>query len=322
MIAPGKNKALHGLYRDTLLMEKLGPSFVEDAFRAAHAADPAAELIYNDYNVIDGDDKADRMYEMVRGLLRKGVPVHVVGFQTHVKGSEVENRGDMARARSASAGQPSRHALTTGPLRAPAGGLGAQGEEQLEPLRRARPQAHPLGDRHACARLARGKQSNTAAHRLPRAARRRAVAPGDGGDHLLGLHRQVLLDPLPVPPLCRRQTPARSKTLSDAMPPSRFGADEPLLLDDEYGLKPAYMGCSDGALDALLAVRCFDGCAQQLWHGRQETCSDPRCQGCAACSPPSAPSTPPPPTPPPSTSPRWVVTYIGCFVNEGARTCP
>ncbi|EOD34848.1 hypothetical protein EMIHUDRAFT_228116 [Emiliania huxleyi CCMP1516] len=61
----------------------------------------------------------------------------------------------------------------------------------------------------------------------------------------------------------------------------RFGADEPLLLDNEYGLKPAYMGCSDGALDALLAVRCFDG-----------------------------------------TSPRWVVTYIGCFVNEGARPCP
>jgi len=98
----------------------------------------------------------------------------------------------------------------------------------------------------------------------------------------------------------------------------RFGADEPLLLNDEYGLKPAYMGCSDGALDALLAVRCFDGCAQHLWRGIHETCSDPRCQGCAACSPPSAPSTPPPPTPPPSPSPRWVVTYIGCFVNEGA----
>ena len=246
-------------YRNSLLMRTLGPDFIEAAFRAAHDADPSADLIYNDYNVIDGGDKADRMYEMVRGLLRKGVPLHVVGFQTHVKGPELEIDGWMSQA----AANLKRFA-----------DLGLKITLSEIDMRVS---GWPASER-------RWRQRNAYRALLAMAL----VQPKMEGLTFWGFTDQ------------------------HSWIHYEFGADEPLLLDEEYRLKPAYHGCCDGALDALLAVRCFDGCAQQLWHGRHETCSDPRCQGCAACSPPSAPSPPPP----------GVVTYIGCFVNEGARPCP
>jgi endo-1,4-beta-xylanase len=72
-------------YRDNSPFIKLiGPEFIEIAFRTAHAADPDAKLYYNDYNVEGINGKSDAMYEMAKGLLAKGVPIHGVGFQTHV----------------------------------------------------------------------------------------------------------------------------------------------------------------------------------------------------------------------------------------------
>jgi endo-1,4-beta-xylanase len=61
--------------------------WIEDAFRAAHAADPDAKLFYNEY----GDEglngwghKSDYTYALVKQLLADGVPVHGVGMQMHV----------------------------------------------------------------------------------------------------------------------------------------------------------------------------------------------------------------------------------------------
>jgi len=63
----------------------LGPTFVDDAFRAAHEADPAAQLFYNDYELEDpGTAKAEAVYQMVRRLKAAGVPIGGVGFQMHV----------------------------------------------------------------------------------------------------------------------------------------------------------------------------------------------------------------------------------------------
>jgi endo-1,4-beta-xylanase len=61
----------------------LGPEYVEMAFRWAHEADPDARLFYNEYGAEGATAKADRMYELVRGLRERGVPIHGVGFQTH-----------------------------------------------------------------------------------------------------------------------------------------------------------------------------------------------------------------------------------------------
>jgi endo-1,4-beta-xylanase len=63
----------------------LGPSFLEDAFRAAHDADPDALLYYNDYDAdAAGTPKSDAVYALVRDLKDKGVPIHGVGLQMHL----------------------------------------------------------------------------------------------------------------------------------------------------------------------------------------------------------------------------------------------
>ncbi|MES1164226.1 MAG: endo-1,4-beta-xylanase [Verrucomicrobiota bacterium] len=63
----------------------LGPTFLDDAFRAAHEVDPAALLFYNDYEIEwGGTAKAESAFELVQQLRARGVPIHGVGLQMHV----------------------------------------------------------------------------------------------------------------------------------------------------------------------------------------------------------------------------------------------
>jgi len=63
----------------------LGPTFIDEAFRLAHAADPAAELIYNDYEIEGGDTpKGEAAYALCKRLKESGVPITGIGFQMHV----------------------------------------------------------------------------------------------------------------------------------------------------------------------------------------------------------------------------------------------
>lgn len=67
----------------------LGPSFVEIACRAAHAADPHAVLCYNDYG-LEGDDETSRakrmaILAMLGGLRQRGVPIGGLGLQSHLR---------------------------------------------------------------------------------------------------------------------------------------------------------------------------------------------------------------------------------------------
>jgi endo-1,4-beta-xylanase len=68
--------------RQTPWLAAIGPDYIEIAFRAAHAADPNAILIYNDYN-LDSVNKREAVYHMIKELLEKGVPIHGVGMQAH-----------------------------------------------------------------------------------------------------------------------------------------------------------------------------------------------------------------------------------------------
>src|SRR3569623_888367 len=63
----------------------LGPSFIDDAFRAAHQADPDAQLFYNDYEIEGtGPPKSDAAIALVNSIKEGGVPIHGVGLQMHV----------------------------------------------------------------------------------------------------------------------------------------------------------------------------------------------------------------------------------------------
>lgn len=63
-------------------LKAIGEDYIEQAFRAAHKADPDAILIYNDYNIELGY-KRPRALRVLKSLIAKGVPIHAVGIQCH-----------------------------------------------------------------------------------------------------------------------------------------------------------------------------------------------------------------------------------------------
>ncbi|MFD9568717.1 endo-1,4-beta-xylanase [Streptomyces sp. NPDC059982] len=72
-----------GARRDSNL-QRTGNDWIEVAFRTARAADPAAKLCYNDYNVENWTwAKTQAVYSMVRDFKQRGVPIDCVGFQSH-----------------------------------------------------------------------------------------------------------------------------------------------------------------------------------------------------------------------------------------------
>ncbi|WP_449062491.1 endo-1,4-beta-xylanase, partial [Planomonospora algeriensis] len=74
----------NGSLRNSFWYQKLGESYIADAFRYAKAADPDAKLCINDYNVEGVNAKSTAMYNLVRTLRAQNVPVDCVGFQSHL----------------------------------------------------------------------------------------------------------------------------------------------------------------------------------------------------------------------------------------------
>ena len=82
--------------RDTVYLRKLGPSYIAEAFRIAHEADPEALLIYNDYGGEGLGRKSDDVYALVQGLARQGVPIGGVGLQMHLDAASRPATADIA----------------------------------------------------------------------------------------------------------------------------------------------------------------------------------------------------------------------------------
>jgi len=57
--------------------------YVEKAFRAAHGANPDAELILNEYYTIARPEDRERFYQLVEELKRRGTPISGLGIQAH-----------------------------------------------------------------------------------------------------------------------------------------------------------------------------------------------------------------------------------------------
>lgn len=71
--------------RDSVFLRHLGPGYIDEAFIAARAADPDVKLYYNDYDTEDLEGKSGAVYEMVKGMVERGVPIDGVGLQMHVR---------------------------------------------------------------------------------------------------------------------------------------------------------------------------------------------------------------------------------------------
>jgi endo-1,4-beta-xylanase len=78
------NEALEedGTLRRTPWLEAIGEDYIAKAFEYAHAADPAAELYYNDYNLWK-PAKRDAAVRLAQGLKAKGLRVDGIGEQGH-----------------------------------------------------------------------------------------------------------------------------------------------------------------------------------------------------------------------------------------------
>lgn len=83
--------------RKSFWFDRIGPDYIELAFRTAHEADPHAKLTYNDYGVeYDNPDETVRraaILSLLRRLQQRGVPLHAVGIQAHIKAGSPSSIG-------------------------------------------------------------------------------------------------------------------------------------------------------------------------------------------------------------------------------------
>ncbi|NLK45040.1 MAG: endo-1,4-beta-xylanase [Treponema sp.] len=74
-----------GSLRKTIWLNTIGEDYIEHALIKARECDPKAKLYLNDYsNETMGHPKADAMFNFVKKLKEKGVPIDGVGFQLHI----------------------------------------------------------------------------------------------------------------------------------------------------------------------------------------------------------------------------------------------
>jgi endo-1,4-beta-xylanase len=65
-------------------LDQLGSGYIDQAFQWAHAADPNVKLYYNDTGGEGLGAKSDAVYNLVKGMMSRGVPINGVGMQMHV----------------------------------------------------------------------------------------------------------------------------------------------------------------------------------------------------------------------------------------------
>jgi endo-1,4-beta-xylanase len=68
--------------RNSVWYRICGDEFIVRAFEYAHAADPEAQLFYNDYNT-ERPEKRERVYKLLKQLVDAKVPITGIGLQAH-----------------------------------------------------------------------------------------------------------------------------------------------------------------------------------------------------------------------------------------------
>jgi len=96
VLDPGSHRP-DGL-RDTPWLKNCGVDYIEMAFRSAAAADPGAMLVWNE-NYLEvsngfGRPKRSAMLDLLDKMLARGVPVHAIGIEAHLRADQAAILGD------------------------------------------------------------------------------------------------------------------------------------------------------------------------------------------------------------------------------------
>jgi len=84
--------------RESLWLRAYGPDYIQAAFHAARAADPAAQLVYNDWGCEADGPKHDLFraatLDFLERMKARGVPIDAYGMQGHLQafGAKVDQR--------------------------------------------------------------------------------------------------------------------------------------------------------------------------------------------------------------------------------------
>jgi endo-1,4-beta-xylanase len=74
--------------RRCVFIDKIGPDYVDIAFRAARANDPKTPLVYNEFDLeLDIPEQAEKrraLLDMIDGFKKRGTPIDAVGLQSHL----------------------------------------------------------------------------------------------------------------------------------------------------------------------------------------------------------------------------------------------
>lgn len=81
------------LFRKTVWEKVLGPEFIDSAFVWAHQADPSALLFYNDFNSEDMGKKSNAVFNLVKGMKERNIPINGVGLQCHFQLGKINFAG-------------------------------------------------------------------------------------------------------------------------------------------------------------------------------------------------------------------------------------
>jgi endo-1,4-beta-xylanase len=96
VLDPGSHRP-DGL-RDSPWLQNCGVDYIEWAFRATAAADPSALLVWNE-NYLEvsngfGNAKRTAMLNLLDGMLARGVPIHGIGLEAHLRADQAAVLGD------------------------------------------------------------------------------------------------------------------------------------------------------------------------------------------------------------------------------------
>lgn len=76
-----------GLYKDCVWYPSVS-NYVDIAFKTARKANSNIKLFYNDYDILMDSgwmkSKSDAVYEMIKNMTQRGIPIDGIGIQTHI----------------------------------------------------------------------------------------------------------------------------------------------------------------------------------------------------------------------------------------------